>query len=116
MFEIDKELSSKEIVQKIYNYTVSKGLVVKRNCIDTDSSPYFVLEDDTSISYRKTSRKWNQKGIVFFCSKDGRIKDILVTKYSLSVLDNSSDMLRPYAVFIPTEMFESIINDMKEFY
>ena len=113
MFELDNELSSKEIVKKMYNYVVSKGVNIKKNCIDTDSSPYFILEDDTSISYRKTSRKWNQKGIVFFCSRDGRIKDILVTKHNLSVLDNSSDTLRPYAVFIPTDMFESIINDIK---
>lgn len=113
MFEIDNELSSREIVQKVYDYAVSKGIGVVKNCIETDSSPYFILADDTSISYRKSARKWNQKGIVFFCAEDGRIKDILVTKYNLDVYDNSSDTLRPYAIFIPIESFEDIINDIK---
>lgn len=113
MFEIDNELSSREIVQKMYDLIVGKGIAVKKNCIEADTSPFFVLVDNTSVSYRKNARKWKQKGIVFFCARDGRIKDILVTKYNLDVCDNSSDTLRPYAIFIPIELFEDIINDIK---
>ena len=106
MFSIDYDNSSKEIVNKIYNYMLDKGMdFVKYN--ETDSSPYARLRSGTSIGFRKRS-KWNKKGIVFFCAKDEVDKNALCVKLNISAYDNR-DKDRPYALFIPVDKFEKAV-------
>ena len=100
--------------------TILKGVVLSIiplsfNWLATssDSSPYFFLNDNTSISYRKNARKWPKSGIVFFCSADNRIKNILEKGFGLEVFDNSRDEDRPTAVFVPVEMIDNVIEAIK---
>ena len=113
MLEIDFNDKSGDIVNKIYKYMGDNGVAIKSSHVATDTSPYFLLSDNTSVSYRKNARKWPKSGIVFFCSADNRIKNILEKDFGLEVFDNAKDEDRPTAVFVPVEMIDDIINAIK---
>lgn len=94
-------------VKKMYEYMKDRGLEFSSVNL-TDSSPYAILKNKTSIGYRDTS-KWGKRGIVFFCARDGIDKNSLVSSLGLSVEDNSTDRVRPFAVFIPDQKFEAAV-------
>ena len=113
MFEIDFNDKSGDIVNKIYKYMGDNGVAIKSSHVAADTSPYFLLSDNTSVSYRKNARKWPKSGIVLFCSADNRIKNILEKDFGLEVFDNSKDEDRPTAVFVPVEMIDDVIEAIK---
>ena len=113
MFEIDFSEKSDVIVNTLYKYMKEKGVGIRSCHVVADSSPYFFLNDNTSISYRKNARKWPKSGIVFFCSADNKIKNILEKDFGLEVFDNSRDEDRPTAVFVPVEMIDNVIEAIK---
>ena len=113
MFEIDFNDKSGDIVNKIYKYMGDNGVAIKSSHVAADTSPYFLLSDNTSVSYRKNARKWPKSGIVFFCSADNKIKNILEKDFGLEVFDNSRDEDRPTAIFGPVEMIDNVIEAIK---
>lgn len=103
---------SRDIVKSLYKYMQIKGIRFqdKMNGLD-DSSPYMVMNGGSGIGYRKTCRKFPEKGIVFFCTEQDKcaIRDDL----HLKAYDNS-DLSRPYAMFIPEALLDQAIEDLKK--
>lgn len=112
MFLLKKECKTSETVDQMYQYMVDKGLEFKPSA-NVDSSPYYVLRSGTSIGYRLRS-KWNMTGIVFFCSADGIDMENIMNTLKLKVFDNSNDKYRPYAIFIPEDLFEDAVDILKK--
>lgn len=109
---INKSEKSSIIVKHLYDYMTSEGFEFSIVATD-DSSPYAILRNNTSVSFRKYSRKWKSKGIVMFCAADGRDKERLKNGLGLKVENNEGDPARPYAVFIPDELFEKAVELLK---
>ena len=109
MFGIESG-NSVRIISELREYMENQGLVFKKVNLN-DSSPYAILSSETSIGYR-TRSKWNKTGVVFFCCKADA--DNLSRQLSLAVDDNSSDSIRPYAVFIPESKIRSAVEILKQ--
>ncbi len=101
--------SNKEVIRKVSDYMSSKGFVFKKINL-SDSSPYAILQNGTSLGYRPGKNKWNKHGFVFFCSKDGKDMNLLQTELGIRPDDNSTDGSRPYAMFIPNGKLEKAID------
>ena len=112
MFVLKKECRTSETVDQIYQYMVNKGLEFKTSA-NIDSSPYYVLKSGTSIGYRLRS-KWNMTGIVLFCAADGTDMKNIKNTLNLKVFDNIKDKYRPYAIFIPEDLFEDAVDILKK--
>lgn len=111
MFILKKECKTAETVEQIYNYMLDRGLKF-RLYGNSDSSPYAILNSETSVSYR-TRSKWNKKGIVLFCAKDGVDMNNIVNELCLTVYDNGNDAERPYAIFVNESDFEKVVEILK---
>ena len=111
MFILKKGCRTAETVNQLYEYMIEAGLKC-RLYGKNDTSPYVILNSETSIGYRIRS-KWNQKGIVLFCAADEVDKNNIVNELNLAVCDNSSDPYRPYAIFIPENKFEKVVELLK---
>ncbi len=104
--------SNNEVIRKVSDYMSSKGFVFKKINL-SDSSPYAILQNGTSLGYRTGKNKWNKQGIVFFCSKDGKDMNCLRNGLGIEPGDNSTDAARPYAMFIPDGKLEDAIDLLK---
>lgn len=112
MVIINESQRNGQIVVRLSEYAKSKGLLFneRRNGL-SDSSPYYLLRGGSSLSYRKQSRKWPEKGIVVFAT-DTDAKN-LKRELGLRIYDNSKDRDRPNAVFIPKDQFDKAIDVLK---
>lgn len=111
MFILKKGCKTAETVDQMYKYMLDRGLKF-RLYGNADSSPYAILNSETSVGYRIRS-KWNKKGIVFFCAKDAIDMNNIVNELHLTVDDNSNDEERPYAIFVNGSDFEKVVEILK---
>lgn len=102
-----------EVIRKIANYMQDLGFIVKSINL-TGQTPYVIFNNLTSVNYKVRKTKSGNKGIVFYCSKDGKDMKLLSDKLGLIVYDNSSDPDRPYALFIPKDLLSKAIDILKE--
>ena len=102
-----------EVIRKIANYMQNLGFKVRSINI-TGQTPYVIFNNLTSVNYKVRKTKSGNKGIVFYCSKDGKDMKLLSNKLGLTVYENNSDPDRPYALFIPNDMLCKAIDILKE--
>lgn len=105
MFVLDMGRNSLGKIEQMHTFFEEHGVKIRKKYVQ-DSSPYFIIGSGTSISYR-TRSKWNQKGIVFFCTEED--KNNLVEGLGVKAYDNSSDSDRPYAIFLSNKHFEEAV-------
>lgn len=111
MVVYSKADKSQRIVTKLIDYAESKGLIFCDDNGMSDTSPYRILKGNSSISYRKSSRKWpGNRGIVIFATEEDA--DEIVMRTGLVKLGNEGADFknRPYAIFVPDSKYDLVID------
>ncbi len=100
---------SRRIVSELAEYMKGQGLAFESINLE-DSSPYAILTGKSSVGFRKRS-KWNKAGIVFFCTKEDAHR--IQSELQLTLDDNSTDVVRPYAIFVKEGLVYDVIKVLK---
>lgn len=105
---INTNESIEEIVRELYRYMVNRG-VSFRSVNYAGSSSYAITQSKTSVSYRGEDQKCGKSGIVFYCAKDGKDKDLLSREIGAEVYSNS-EATRPYKIYVEDNQFERAVD------
>lgn len=113
LFEIDPKAESANILRLLVAYMEKRGLVFRKINYE-DSSPYAILNGDTSVGYRKRMDGNTLKNkIVLYCGSDGvdssRICASMGKKWS-----KNSDKYRPFRIIFEPEEFPEAVSILLE--